>query len=323
MAHGGNGRKEARMDGWFGNSFLSVLFILIFLSFGLSNSSPEFPVPLPEFNEQNAYRHLVAQCDFGPRYPGITGHVKCREYLTENLRESADSVRLQEFGAVVGSGASPVPAFNIIARFQPDKKPRILLCAHWDTRPWADQDPDPGNFSTPITGANDGASGVAVLLEMARILSQNEPPVGVDLVLFDAEDLGDPETDEGWIQGSTYFVRNLPPSDYPRFGVLIDMIGDRDLQIHREDYSQEHARDVVDRIWSTAARLKLPAFKPSVKYPMLDDHIPFLQAGIPCVDLIDFDYPFWHTLADTPDKCSPESLAQVGTLLVTLIYAGD
>jgi hypothetical protein len=253
----------------------------------------------------------------------MPGHLKCRDYLVEGFRKFTGTVRIQEFGAVVGEGSSPIPAFNIIARFRPEKTPRILICAHWDTRPWADQDPDPRNFSKPIPGANDGASGAAVLLEIARILSRNEPPVGVDLVLFDAEDLGDPETGEGWIQGSTFFVRTLPPSDYPSFGVLIDMIGDRDLQIHKEDYSREHAGDVVDRVWATAARLNLPGFKPSVKYPILDDHIPFLQAGIPCVDLIDFDYPFWHTLADTPDKCSPESLAQVGNLLVALIYGTD
>ncbi len=317
-------RRGARRWGlWLAGGILSVLFVR-FVSPALRLPALQGPISsVPAFDGNAAYGHLVAQCDFGPRVPGSPAQLECRDYLVESLKKWTGSVRVQEFAAAVGTDSPRIPAFNIIARIEPDKETRILLCAHWDSRPWADQDSDPRNHTKPILGANDGASGAAVLLEIARVLSGNRPPVGVDIVLFDAEDLGHPETGEGWIQGSTHFVRTLAPGDRPSYGVLLDMIGDRNLEIHKEDYSYEHARDVVDRVWATAARLKLPAFKPSVKYPILDDHIPFLQAGIPCIDLIDFDYPFWHTLADTPDKCSPESLAQVGTLLVALIYAGD
>lgn len=297
-----------------GTGILAVLFVHYL------TGSQELASRLPEFDGQAAFRYLTAQCDFGPRIPGTSGHAKCRDFLVKILKQEKARVSRQSFPAILGPDRKSVRASNIIARFHPNKEPRILLCAHWDTRPWADQDPDPLNRQQPLTGANDGASGVAVLLEIAGILSEEEPPVGVDIVLFDAEDLGESGSEEGWIQGSTYYANSLSPSDRPLFGILLDMIGDRDLQIFQESYSREYAREVVERVWETARSLNLPAFKPSVKYSVLDDHIPFLRVGIPCIDLIDFDYPHWHTTADTPDKCSPESLAQVGKLLVALIY---
>lgn len=275
---------------------------------------------VPEFSARNAMALLLKQCEFGPRNPGSEGHRRCGDWLADTLRKHADSSFEQPFRMTFGSPPQTVEARNFIARFQPENKKRILFCAHWDTRPWADKDPDPRNHKTPIMGANDGASGVAVLLELARVIAGRKPEVGVDIVLFDGEDAGRAGTDRDWIQGSRYFADHLAAGDRPRYGILIDMIGDADLQIYKEGYSRLHAGPVVDLVWETARELNLKGFKSGPGYTVLDDHLPLLQAGIPCVDLIDFDYPAWHTLADTPDKCSADSLHQIGRLLVELIY---
>lgn len=285
----------------------------------------ELPSPshIPDFDGRSAYQFLVKQCDFGPRNPGSRGQVECRDYLVATLRKFADEVTIQPFEMTFGSPPTRAEAFNIIAKFQPAQKKRILLCAHWDTRPWADEDPEPAKRNTPILGANDGGSGVAVLLELAGILHQHKPPVGIDIVLFDGEDAGTSGVNSTWIQGSTYFARNLKPGYSPQYGILLDMIGDADLNVHIEAYSWQHARPVVEKVWRKAMELGLSGFKPDVKYQMLDDHWPLNEAGIPCIDLIDFDYPYWHTSMDTPDKCSSGSLEQIGTLMVHLIFSEE
>ena len=219
---------------------------------------------------------------------------------------------------------------NIIASFDLEKGNRILLCAHWDTRPWADQDPNPENHNKPIPGANDGASGVACLLEIARIIHQKKSRFGVDIVLFDGEDMGYSIQNEkfkmkndlplpygGYLLGSTYFAQNL--REYrPQYGILLDMVGDRNLEIYIEGNSNRFAPEWARRIFEKAKGI--PQFHPEVRYTITDDHIPLNQAGIPTLVLIDFDYPYWHTLEDTPDKCSPESLQAVGNLLVRVLY---
>jgi len=275
---------------------------------------------IPRFDSQKAFGYLLEQCRIGPRFPGSQGHAKCRDYLVATLEGFADRVVTQPFPLTFGRPPKTVEAYNIIARFQPEKGERILLCAHWDTRPWADKDPNPVNRRTPILGANDGASGVAVLLEVARILHDRSPDVGVDIVLFDGEDAGNEGNMDSWAQGAAYYARHLGRQEHPRLGVLIDMIGDADLAIYQEANSRAYARPVVDRIWAIAAELGCNAFKAAAGSSVMDDHIPLLQIGIPCIDLIDLDYPYWHTLADTPDKCSAASLDQVGRVLVHLIY---
>lgn len=274
----------------------------------------------PIFDSGSAFNYLTAQCDYGPRNPGSAGHRNCRDYLVHTLRGFADEVTVQPFTLYFGNPRQTAECFNIIARFKPDVTERILLCAHWDTRPWGDKDPDPAKRSQPIMGANDGASGVAVLLEIARILKKSPPDIGVDIVLFDGEDAGAAGSAQGWIQGSIYFARNLPLKPRPRYGILLDMIGDADLNIYREESSQQYARPIVDKVWDKAAQLGLDAFKNELKYSVIDDHLPLLEIGISCIDIIDFDYPFWHTAGDTQDKCSAASLDQVGRLMIALIY---
>ncbi|HKZ22598.1 MAG TPA: M28 family peptidase [candidate division Zixibacteria bacterium] len=208
---------------------------------------------------------------------------------------------------------------NIIASFYPEEKERILLCAHWDTRPWADQDSAVGNRNQPIWGANDGASGVAVLLELAHIISREKSKYGVDIVFFDGEDSGIKGNTKSYCLGSTFFAKNLPVPR-PKFGILLDMVGDKDLNIYREQYSNTYAPEIVNLIWNKARKLKLKAFYSEVRHPVWDDHMPLILAGIPTVDIIDLDYPYWHTLQDTPDKCSPQSLETVGKLLISILY---
>ena len=278
------------------------------------------PPDIPTFNAQKAFAELVKQCDIGPRYPGSEGQIKCRDYLVTTLSRYADKVTTQPFPVTFGRPAKTVEAYNVIAHFLPDKEERILLCAHWDTRPWADKDPDPRKRETPILGANDGASGVAVLLEVARLLHAQPPDVGVDIVLFDGEDAGTEGSMQSWAQGSAYYARHLAPKDRQVMGVLVDMIGDADLEILQEYNSKAYARPVVDRVWAIAKELGCTAFKPLTGSSIMHDHIPLLQVGVPCIDLIDLDYPPWHTTADTPDKCSPASLDQVGRVLVRLVY---
>lgn len=299
-------------------SFLILMFVA-----GLSCASARAGAEIPEFDSQKAFAFLVRQCEIGPRNPGSEGHRKGRDYLQATLAQYADSVRTQPFPLRFGRPEQTEEAYNIIARFQPEKKERILLCAHWDTRPWADEDPDPKNHDTPVLGANDGASGVAVLLEVARLLHKHKAPVGVDIVLFDGEDAGTSGSMNSWAQGSQYFARTLAPQDRPIFGVLIDMIGDADLVITKEANSLAAARPVVEKVWKIAQDLGCTAFKPELGSSIMDDHIPLLQIGIPCIDLIDLDYPYWHTISDTPDKCSASSLDQVGRVLVHLIYTHE
>ncbi|MFA9453941.1 MAG: M28 family peptidase [Candidatus Aminicenantaceae bacterium] len=293
---------------------LLLLALIAALSFASANAE------VPKFDSGKAFAFLLKQCEIGPRNPGSQGHLKGRDYLVATLSQYADKVTTQPFPLRFGQPEQTVETYNIIARFQPEKKERILLCAHWDTRPWADDDPDPEKHNTPIIGANDGASGVAVLLEVARLLHDHKAPVGVDIVLFDGEDAGTSGSMNSWAQGAQYFARNLASKDRPVFGVLIDMIGDADLAILKESNSMAAARPVVEKVWKIAQDLGCTAFKPELGSSIMDDHIPLLQVGIPVIDLIDLDYPYWHTVADTPDKCSAASLDQVGRVLIHLIY---
>jgi Zn-dependent M28 family amino/carboxypeptidase len=200
-----------------------------------------------------------------------------------------------------------------------------LLCAHWDTRPRADHDQNIERRNEPILGANDGASGVAVLLEIASLMSKQPPPVGVDIVLFDGEDYGLEGDTPNYLLGSRHFADTKPPEYVPRFGILLDMVGDRSLEISKEGNSVAFAPDIVELVWATARSLNCPEFVDVVVEPITDDHVPLNEAGIKTVDLIDFRYPdethrYWHTHEDTPDKCSVESLEVVGTVLTHVVY---
>jgi glutaminyl-peptide cyclotransferase len=256
--------------------------------------------PPEEFDGQRAYRDVLTQMEFGPRTPGSEAHAQALDWMQAELEAAGWQAEVQE-AVVMGH-----PIQNLVAR-RGEAAPQVILGAHYDCRMVADRDDGPAR-SEPVPGANDGASGVAVLLELARTLPRDTVPVW--LVFFDAEDNGGlPGWD--WILGSRAFAASLTST--PRAVVIVDMIGDADLNIYRELNSTPA---LVDEIWAQAAALGYgQTFLPEGKYSILDDHTPFLEAGIPAVDIIDFDYPYWHTAADTADKVSPQSLEAVGRTL--------
>jgi glutaminyl-peptide cyclotransferase len=272
----------------------------------------------PRFEGDSAFVHLERQCALGPRYPGSPGHRALQRYIVGMLERYGASVSLQPFEAVLTDGDT-LGLVNIIGNYNREAKRRILLGAHYDTRPRADRDPDPSKRHLPIPGANDGASGVAVLLECARVFDRAQPPVGVDLVFFDGEDYGEEGVTADYILGSAHFAGNLKRYR-PAAVIIVDMVGERDVEIKVEVYSATYSAMLVDDLFTIAERLGIGAFERARGYPLIDDHLPFINVGIPSVVLIDFDYPFWHTLEDTPDKCAPESLGAVGSVLLEYIW---
>ena len=270
---------------------------------------------LPTFNGELAMIALRRQVAIGPRVPGTDTHVETRDYLVEQLGVFADDVQLQSF--TITDGGRDIPMHNVIATFGNATESPVLLCAHWDTRPFADRDPNPDNRDTPIPGANDGASGVAVLIELARVFDIVAPPVPVVIVLFDGEDWG--KTTANMFHGSRYYARNLIPAR-PRWAILLDMVGDADLSIPVEPTSLQAAPDIVRGVWATAQDMGVTQFSPRTGPAISDDHVLLIKAGIPAIDIIDFSYPPWHTVEDTPDKCSSESLDAVGSVIARYIY---
>ena len=280
---------------------------------------------VPKFDKGNAFRYLVEQCEFGPRNPGSNGYKQCLDYLQKTLSGFADTILLQPFVLDDLVNEKSYDLTNIIARFKVGDPQQLLIGAHWDTRPWADEDPDTEKRNDPIIGANDGASGVAVILELARILNASPPPIGITLVLFDGEDMGRSGNPKSYAQGSLAFAKDLP-IEKPDEAIILDMIGDAELHIPIERNSYRQNRQLVKKLWSLAKVLSLDAFESRIEYSIYDDHVPlWAEAKIPAVDIIDFNYPnsytnYWHTTQDLPEHCSAESLGQVGTLLVHYIY---
>jgi len=295
-------------------NIIYTLFIMSILLNGCSAQS------VPDFDGERAFEFLEKQCEFGPRVPGTPAHIECRDYFVETLKPLADQVTTQQFLWSFGNPRKTTTGYNVIARFAPQKRQRVLLCAHWDTRPWADSDPDISKRKEPVMGANDGASGVAVLLHIAELLAKQPTSIGIDIVLFDAEDAGDHRNNRSWAQGSAAFVREHAMQYAPRYVILLDMIGDKDLEIPQEYHSLAYAPQIVEKVWNIAAELGIAAFTNKAGPPVYDDHIPFLERGIPAIDIIDFDYEFWHTVQDVPENCSAASLEQVGRVVTTVIY---
>lgn len=260
---------------------------------------------------------IERQCAFGPRVPGTAAHDSCFAWLTGRFRELASEVQVDTFSYDSPELGKEVRLMNLIARFRPRAKERILFGAHWDSRPWADKDPVPALRSRPVLGANDGASGVAVLLEVARVLRKSGTPIGVDLVLFDGEDLGSEENPNGWFRGSLRYTERMG-ENRPMFVIVVDMVGKKDLTLRWEANSRQQASNLVDLVWQEARELGIKNFRSVQGSQIFDDHIPFLNAGVPAIDLIDFDFPEWHTTHDTPAVCSPQSLEAVGAVLVSL-----
>lgn len=283
---------------------------------GAQEQSPTVPAAKVEykFDQSKAWEHLLKQCAFGPRTPGSEEHKKTRDWLVETMKASCENVRLQPFTHEWLFGKKKLEMWNVIGEQNwKNAKTRVLLLAHWDTRPFADQESPPEEFKA-ILGANDGASGVAVLLELMRATKGRLPEgLGVMYLMVDGEDLG-PELEEMFL-GAKHFAKNLPDPK-PDYGILLDMIGDKDLRIPMEPNSLYYAQPLMQAFYRHAASIGLRSTFPQTYGPTIeDDHIPLNQAGLKTIDLIDFDYAPWHTLGDTPDKCSAESLGKVGKAL--------
>lgn len=275
----------------------------------------------PQFDGQTALGYIETQLSFGPRIPNTEGHRRTGDWILEHLRTHADSVEVQEFTHVTASGDT-LRLRNLIGKFRPELSDRVLYVAHWDTRPHSDMAANLGDQRLPVPGANDGASGVALLLAVADALALDPPAFGVDLVFVDGEDYGDfsaPDRPDVLI-GSRHYAAGLDRSSLPLFGVVWDMIGDRDLRLYQEGYSVSRAPEIVERVWTRAADLGHGnVFRAMVGTTILDDHVPLQDAGVRAIDVIDFDYPPWHTPEDTLDKVSAESLQVVGEVAVALV----
>lgn len=283
---------------------------------------------LGDFNADSAYNYLAKQVAFGPRVPNTAAHREAGDWI---------AARMKGFGANVVEQKAELKAFdgtvldarNIFAQINPERKDRILLLAHWDCRPWADQDSDPQNYSIPVDGANDGASGVAVLLEIARQLSVNPINKGVDFLFVDAEDWGAEGNDESWALGTKYFVNNLPVKGYsPRYAILLDMVGGEGATFCREYFSERSAPQVSEELWQTASQLGYgEMFLNRMGTAVLDDHVELIKAGIPAIDIIEYHpgaesgfNPRWHTTSDNLEGISKTTLNAVGTTLIRHLY---
>ena len=295
----------------------SVSLLIALLALGCANSAS------PQFSAESAWQYLTRQCDFGPRVPGSPQHAQTVRFLTEQLQAQGATVQLQRFEIADPYSGGVLPLTNIVGSFLPSRKRRVLLAAHYDTRPRADRETVDSLRALPILGANDAASGVAVLLEIGRLISQQPPgDIGVDIVFFDGEDYGKEGDLNYYLLGSKYFAANL--AGYrPVCGILLDMVGARGAKIRQEGNSLAGAPRLTTDLFARAARLELDVFVPERFDAMFDDHVPLLRAGIPTVDLIGLPYEHWHTLADTPEACDPETLRQVGTLLLDFLYDFD
>lgn len=290
-------------------------------------------VNAPDFNADSAYHYVANQVNFGPRVPNTQAHKECGFYLVSELKRFGAEVFVQEAMLEAYNGTM-LESKNIIGSYNPENKKRVLLFAHWDSRPFADSDPDKANHYTPIDGADDGASGVGVLLEIARQIQQERPAIGVDIIFFDAEDYGThtgevERKDNTWCLGSQFWAKNPHVPNYKAdYGILLDMVGHKDAQFYKELTSLKYASPVVEKIWKTARDLGYGRFfVNAVGGGVVDDH-QYVIAGrnIPCVDIINYDPnkngfgDHWHTMDDTIDNISTATMKAVGQTVLQVIY---
>lgn len=297
---------------------------------------PAPAVEVPGFNADSAYAYVAKQLAFGPRVPESEAHRQCAAWLAATLERFADQVTVQPFKARVYNN-NILEGKNIIASFNPEKRSRIFLAAHWDSRPYADHDPDPSKHQTPIDGANDGASGTGVLLEIARQFSISNPPAGVDIILFDLEDYGPPQDNqtnqstETWGLGSQYWSKNPHEFGYSaRYGILLDMVGAPDARFPLEGFSMYYAPDITKKVWDLAGDLGYDDYFVFDQGAYItDDHYFINQlAEIPTINIIHLDptssngtfYEHWHTVNDNLEQIDRSTLKVVGTVVLNVVY---
>ena len=291
----------------------------------------------PAFCADSAYQYCQAQCDFGPRTMNSKAHDDCEQWIISKFKGFGLEVIPQK-AVLKGYDGTSLKSTNIIASYRPDIKDRILLCAHWDSRPWADNDPDEANHKTPVMAANDGASGVAVMLEVARLISKDTLQMGVDFICFDAEDWGVPQWSDAdydgdsWALGAQYWSTNLHKKGYKaRYGILLDMVGGQGAQFYKEPFSVQNASNIVEKVWRAAQIVGYGSMFPTqMGTGVTDDHVPVnTKAKIPTIDIIPY-YPnceqssfgpTWHTINDDMEHIDKNTLQAVGQTLIQVIYS--
>ena len=291
----------------------------------------------PVFCADSAYQYCQNQCDFGPRTMNSKAHDDCEQWIISKFKGLGLDVIPQK-AVLKGYDGTSLKSTNIIASYRPDLKDRIMLCAHWDSRPWADNDPDEANHKTSVMAANDGASGVAVMLEVARLVSKDTLQIGVDFICFDAEDWGVPQWSDAdydgnsWALGSQYWSTNLHKKGYKaRFGILLDMVGGQGAQFYKEPFSVQYASNVVEKVWRAAQIVGYGSMFPTqIGTGVTDDHVPVnTKAKIPTIDIIPY-YPnceqssfgpTWHTINDDMAHIDKNTLQAVGQTLIQVIYS--
>ncbi len=321
--------------------YLALFSLLLFVSCQSNEQSTSSQkqetqdlIQNPFYNADSAYVFVANQVAFGPRVPNTDAHKKCGDYMVATL---------QRFGAEVTEQRVQLKAYNntildarnIIGSFNPEQKTRIFLCAHWDSRPYSDNDTDSANYHTPVQGANDGASGVGVLLELARLMQQVPPTIGVDIILFDAEDYGRPSFDksadigDSFCLGSQYWSRNPHKEGYkPKYGILLDMVGGKNPTFLQEYFSMLYAPDVMKMVWKKAHQLGYQDYFISQPgNPVIDDHYYINKiANIPCIDIIHYSnqtgfVDTWHTIYDTMENIDKTTLGVVGRVVTAVVYS--
>ncbi len=323
-------------------SLASILLALALFSCGNNNNnektatSEQKSITLPSFSADSAYKYVEDQLNFGARVPGSTAHKQCLEYYINKFEDFGATTEIQEGYGIMYDGKRE-NLYNVIAKINPNASQRILICAHWDCRPWADEETDEELQKTPVMGANDGASGVAVIMELCRIMSKNSPNVGVDFVLFDLEDSGTPTFFKGkvahndtWCLGSQYWAKTLKNSNTkPIYGILLDMVGAPGAQFYKEGISMHFAPHIVEKVWSNAYDLGFSQyFKQHEGGMVTDDHLYVNTiANIPCINIIQYNPlsehgfgEYWHTINDDISNIDKNTLAVVGNTLIKTIY---
>lgn len=321
-----------------------VFFLFVFIACGCNKKTSTinttqqvgtYEKVSPDFNSDSAYTYIEKQVAFGPRVPNTFQHLECGDYLVSELKRFGAEVQEQKM-VVAAYNGTKLNGRNIIGSYNVDKNNRVLLFAHWDTRPYSDHDPDPANYNKPVLGANDGASGVGVLLEIARNIQSKSPNVGIDIIFFDVEDYGTPAfaknqpAGDWYCLGSQYWSKNPHIPNYKaKYGILLDMVGAPDAKFDREAISMEYAKNVVEKVWSTSRQLGYGSyFMTEDKSSVTDDHLYVNQIRrIPSIDIIHCDTTskngfasYWHTQKDDMSNISKETLKAVGQTVMEVIY---
>lgn len=329
------------------NIFFALCIVIILFFTACNNQQTEqttvqqtktTTVQTPDFDKDSAYYFVEKQVSFGPRVPNTKAHQECGAYLLQTLNRFVDTVMIQPLSIKAYNGTM-LKGQNIIGIFNPDARKRVVLAAHWDSRPYADHDPNLENRRIAIDGANDGASGVGVLLEIARQLQAKAPAIGIDIIFFDLEDYGEPQderydyTGEFWCLGSQAWARNPHIKNYrAKYGILLDMVGGHNAQFTKEGFSRQYAPDIVDKVWNRANTLGFSSyFQNRETAPILDDHFYVNNIrNLPMIDIIEWDETtgtgfnkHWHTMNDNMDNINRETLSVVGKVVLSVIYGEE